>query len=127
MRQTQNKKNKAHISFLLTLLLLFQTIGTSFAITSAAPSTIETPSNAELAAYTQIDHGTEHCGNGDTPSGGDINSLDCCALACCPVVTSTSALGTESNKTVLPLEFIVSFTPVTLPIEVKPPRIVVAI
>lgn len=126
MRLTK-KINKAHISFLLTLLLLLQTIGTSFAISSAAPSTIETPSNAGLAAYTQIDHGTEHCGNSDATSGGDLHSLDGCALACCPVITSKGAPGTESNKTVLPLEFIVSYTPVTLPIEVKPPRIVAVI
>lgn len=127
MQLTQNKENRARLSFLLTFLLLFQIVGTSFAMPVADSSTIKTPSSSDIATYTHSEHTSDHCGNWDASLGGDQHSFDCCAAACCPVVTNAGTLSLEFTKIFLALEYNLSFTPVTLPIEIKPPRLIEAI
>jgi hypothetical protein len=128
MRFAKKQNIRIPLSLLLTLLMLIQPFGFSFAMTDSSAPAHHTPAH-HIAAVAEHHH-SEHtpADQMQNPENEDATMAgDCCAtMVCCPAVTNTCAPKIPMASPVTQYEFRVSFQAITLPIEIKPPRHVLA-
>jgi hypothetical protein len=120
MRFAKNNHISTPLNILLMLLLLIQPFSFSLAMAqsdSPAHHASTAPEHQHTEHSSADQPRTQH--NEDASMAGD-----CCASAvCCPAVTNTRTPKMPMANTLTQFEFQVSFHTITLPIEIKPPRL----